>query len=47
VGIVVLTSILQGVGVPPSGIALIIRVDPILDMSRTTINVTGDLPPAP
>jgi len=43
VGIVVLASILQGVGVPPSGIALIIGVDRILDMSRTTVNVTGDL----
>ena len=39
----VLASILQGIGVPPSGIALIIGVDRILDMSRTTINVTGDL----
>jgi Na+/H+-dicarboxylate symporter len=29
--------------VPPSGIALIIGVDRILDMSRTTVNVTGDL----
>jgi len=43
VGIVVLASILQGIGVPPYGIALIIDVDRILDMSRTTINVTGDL----
>lgn len=43
VGIVVLATILQGIGVPASGIALIIGVDRILDMSRTTINVTGDL----
>ena len=43
VGIVILATILQGIGVPPSGIALIIGVDRILDMSRTTINVTGDL----
>jgi Na+/H+-dicarboxylate symporter len=43
VGIVVLASILAGVGVPASGIALIIGVDRILDMTRTTINVTGDL----
>ena len=43
VGIVILATILQGVGVPPSGIALIIGVDRILDMSRTTVNVTGDL----
>lgn len=43
VGIVVLATLLQGVGVPASGIALIIGVDRILDMSRTTLNVTGDL----
>ena len=43
VGIVILATILEGIGVPPSGIALIIGVDRILDMSRTTINVTGDL----
>jgi Na+/H+-dicarboxylate symporter len=43
VGIVILATILQGVGVPAAGIALIIGVDRILDMSRTAINVTGDL----
>jgi Na+/H+-dicarboxylate symporter len=43
VGIVILATILQGIGVPPSGIALIIGVDRILDMTRTTVNVTGDL----
>jgi Na+/H+-dicarboxylate symporter len=43
VGIVVLATILQGIGVPPSGIALILGVDRILDMTRTTVNVTGDL----
>ena len=43
VGVVILSSILHGVGVPASGIALIIGVDRILDMSRTVINVTGDL----
>lgn len=43
VGIVVLATILVGIGVPPEGIALIIGVDRILDMCRTTINVTGDL----
>ncbi len=43
VGIVILATILAGIGVPPAGIALIIGVDRILDMSRTTINVTGDL----
>lgn len=43
VGIVILSSILYGLGVPESGIALLIGVDRILDMSRTSINVTGDL----
>ncbi len=31
------------VGVPPEGIGLILGVDRLLDMCRTTINVTGDL----
>lgn len=43
VGIVVLATILSGIGVPPEGIALILGVDRLLDMCRTTVNVTGDL----
>lgn len=43
VGIVILASILGTVGVPPAGIALIMGVDRILDMSRTVLNVAGDL----
>lgn len=43
VGVVILSGILQGIGIPPDGIFLIIGVDRILDMSRTSINVTGDL----
>lgn len=43
VGIVVLATILGGIGVPVSGIALLIGVDRILDMSRTVVNVTGDI----
>ena len=43
VGIVILSTILISVGVPPSGIALIMGVDRLLDMSRTVINVCGDL----
>lgn len=43
VGIVVLSTILLGIGVPPEGIALIMGVDRLLDMCRTTVNVTGDL----
>ncbi len=43
VGIVILASILSSVGIPASGIAIILGVDRILDMSRTALNVTGDL----
>lgn len=43
VGIVILSMVLGAVGIPPSGVALIMGVDRILDMSRTAINVTGDL----
>jgi Na+/H+-dicarboxylate symporter len=43
VGIVILATILTNIGVPAGGIALIIGVDRILDMSRTAINVSGDL----
>lgn len=43
VGIVILAMVLNSVGIPSSGIALIIGVDRILDMSRTVVNVTGDL----
>ena len=35
--------VLQSVGVPPDGIAIILGVDRILDMCRTTLNVFGDL----
>ena len=43
VGIVILATILSSVGVPAAGIGLILGVDRILDMCRTTLNVTGDL----
>lgn len=43
VGIVVLATILSTVGIPVEGIAIIIGVDRLLDMCRTTVNVTGDL----
>ncbi|NUO83520.1 dicarboxylate/amino acid:cation symporter [candidate division KSB1 bacterium] len=38
-----LILVLQMVGVPPEGIALILGVDRILDMCRTVLNVTGDV----
>lgn len=43
VGIVILATIVQGIGVPAEGIALILGVDRILDMARTAVNVSGDL----
>ena len=43
VGIVILAGILSSVGVPAAGVALIIGVDRLLDMSRTAVNVGGDL----
>lgn len=43
VGIVILASIVASVGVPAEGIALIIGIDRLLDMSRTAVNVAGDL----
>ena len=41
-GIIMLVIILQSIGVPTEGIALILGVDRILDMLRTVTNVTGD-----
>ncbi|MFA6316998.1 MAG: dicarboxylate/amino acid:cation symporter [Elusimicrobiota bacterium] len=35
--------VLQSVGVPAEGIGVILGVDRLLDMSRTVVNVTGDL----
>ncbi len=43
VGIIILAMVLNSVGIPASGIALILGVDRILDMIRTAVNVTGDL----
>ena len=42
VGLVMLTMVLQQVGLPVEGIALIIGVDRLLDMMRTAVNVAGD-----
>ena len=41
-GIIMLVIILEAINVPSAGIALILGVDRILDMLRTTTNVTGD-----
>lgn len=41
-GVIMLVIVLQSVGVPLEGIAAILGVDRLLDMCRTTCNVTGD-----
>ena len=43
VGIVILAMVLTTVGIPAEGVALIMGVDRILDMSRTAVNVAGDV----
>lgn len=42
VGLITLATVLQSVGLPVEGIALIIGIDRFLDMVRTAVNVTGD-----
>lgn len=42
VGMITLAMVLESVGLPIEGIALIIGVDRILDMCRTVVNITGD-----
>ena len=41
-GIIMLVIVLEAIGVPAAGIALILGVDRILDMCRTVTNITGD-----
>ena len=41
-GLITLTLVLDQVGLPVEGIALIIGVDRLLDMLRTAVNITGD-----
>ena len=41
-GMVMLAMVLQSVGLPIDGIALVAGVDRIFDMGRTTVNITGD-----
>ncbi|MFA6028717.1 MAG: cation:dicarboxylase symporter family transporter [Elusimicrobiota bacterium] len=42
-GMAILATVMGGVGIPLEGIALIMGVDRVLDMSRTAINVVGDI----
>lgn len=42
VGMVMLAMVLSSVGLPVEGIALIIGIDRLLDMTRTAVNISGD-----
>ena len=42
-GMIMLAMVLQSVGLPVEGIALVAGIDRILDMGRTTVNITGDI----
>ena len=41
-GLVTIVIVLKAVGLPLEGIAIILAVDRLLDMSRTAVNVWGD-----
>ena len=41
-GFVMITIILKAVGLPLEGVGLVLAVDRLLDMMRTTVNVWGD-----
>jgi len=41
-GMIMLSMVLQSVGLPIEGIALVAGIDRILDMGRTVVNITGD-----
>jgi len=43
VSIAILISVAAGFGIPAEGIVIILGVDRLLDMCRTTVNVAGDL----
>lgn len=43
VSVAILVSVAAGFGIPAEGLVIILGVDRILDMSRTSVNVTGDL----
>jgi Na+/H+-dicarboxylate symporter len=42
-GLIMLSLVLSTVGLPMEGLAIIAGIDRILDMARTTVNVSGDL----
>jgi Na+/H+-dicarboxylate symporter len=42
-GLIMLIVVLEAIGIPAAGIALIMAPDRILDMFRTVVNITGDV----
>ncbi|MDO5047206.1 MAG: dicarboxylate/amino acid:cation symporter [Anaerococcus sp.] len=42
VGLITLSMVLQSVGLPVEGIAMIMGIDRILDMARSAVNISGD-----
>ncbi|MDD6209666.1 MAG: dicarboxylate/amino acid:cation symporter [Bacteroidales bacterium] len=42
IGLITLSMVLTSIGLPVEGIALIMGVDRLLDMARTSVNITGD-----
>lgn len=40
--LVVLAGVLSGYGLPPEGVAVVLGVDELMDMARTTVNVVGN-----
>lgn len=42
VGLITLTMVFNSIGLPVEGIALIMGIDRLLDMTRTAVNITGD-----
>ena len=41
-GLIMLAMVLQSVGLPMEGLALVAGIDRVLDMFRTCLNITGD-----
>ena len=42
VGLVMLAMVLTSVGLDPAAIGIILGIDRLLDMTRTSVNITGD-----
>jgi Na+/H+-dicarboxylate symporter len=42
-GLIMLSMVLTSAGLPIEGIGLVAGIDAVLDMARTSINVTGDM----